>query len=114
MLLITYRSDRASIERARTLTADFMSSSNAYLLDTAAWVRLKCGDLTHALPALQKAAAADPDSSVIRFHLGMAQLQAGQLKDARNSLQSALAGSERFPGWAEARAALANLQARSG
>jgi len=74
---------------------------------------LKSGDLAHALPALQRAAQAAPHSSVIRFHLGMAQLQAGQRDEARSSLEAALAGSQRFEGWAEARSALASLEAQS-
>jgi tetratricopeptide (TPR) repeat protein len=109
MLLVTYDKDPASLERARDLTARFMGATNADLLDTAGWVRLKSGDLTTALPALEEAARRAPDSRIVRYHLGMAQLQAGQRDRARASLESAVAGSARFPGWDEARSALARL-----
>ncbi len=114
MLLVNYKTDRASLDRARDLTAGFMTSDNADLLDTAGWVRFKCGELGQALPLLEKAAARAPQSRVIRYHLGMAELAAGQLDRARNSLQSALSGSARFTGREDARSALAGLEPNSG
>lgn len=114
MLLVTYRTDQASLERARDLTSGFLDSDSADLLDTAGWVRLKCGEIAQALPALEEAAARAPQSRVIRYHLGMAQLQAGQRDQARSSLESALAGAARFAGWEDARSALASLEPRPG
>ena len=109
MLLVTYGGGPASLERARALTSQFMAATNPDLLDTAGWVRLKSGDLTAALPVLEEAARRAPDSHIVRYHLGMAQLQAGQRDQARVSLESAVAGSVRFAGWDEARSALARL-----
>ncbi len=114
MLLVTYRKDRASLDRAGGLTARFLSSENPDLLDTAGWVCLKRGELGEALSALEKAARRAPDSRVIRYHLGMAQLESGQRDLARGSLKSALAGSARFDGWQDARSALASLEPRAG
>ncbi|HUN24822.1 MAG TPA: tetratricopeptide repeat protein [Steroidobacteraceae bacterium] len=113
MLLVTYKSDRADLDRALQLTSGFIDSDNAALLDTAGWVRLKSGDAAQALLLLAKAVAAAPRSSVLRYHLGIAQLQAGERDLARSNLQSALAGDKEFPGRAEARAALARLQPQS-
>ncbi len=109
MLLVTYGRERASLERARDLTADFMNASNADLLDTAGWVRLKLGDVAEALPVLEDAARRAPQSGMVRYHLGMAQLQAGQRAAARASLESAVAERSHFDGWDAARAALAQL-----
>jgi len=65
------------------------------------------------LPALERAVERAPDSKVIRFHLGMAQLQLGLRDRARTNLESALAGPESFQGVDEARTALASLKARA-
>jgi len=113
MLLVTYRKDRASLDRAGSLTARFLNSENPDLLDTAGWVCLKRGELSEALSALEKASERAPGSRVIRYHLGMAQLEAGQRDQARSSLEAALAGSARFEGWQDARSALASLESRA-
>jgi Tfp pilus assembly protein PilF len=114
MLLVSYHNDQASLDRARDLTAGFASSSVGAFLDTHGWVLFKRGELAQALPALQRAAADAPGSRVILYHLGMAQLQAGQAAQARTSLAAALAGGASFTGTAEARLALAQLEGHSG
>lgn len=109
MLLATYKTDHASLERAQELSSGFADSSNADLLDTLGWVHLKCGEITAALQVLEEAAGRAPSSRVIQYHLGMAQLRAGQRDRARASLEAALSGSARFAGWEDARSALARL-----
>jgi len=113
MLLVTYRTDRGSLDRARDLTSGFADSDDAALIDTAGWVHFKRGELELALPQLEKALARAPESNVVRYHLGMAELQAGQRDQARVNLQRAIEGA-RFTGIDEARSALARLGARSG
>jgi Tfp pilus assembly protein PilF len=51
---------------------------------------------------------------VILYHLGMAQLKAGQSDKARASLEAALAGGASFTGTDEARLALAQLKGGAG
>lgn len=114
MLLVTYKTDRMSLDRARDLTSGFASSNNSSLLDTVGWVRFKRGEYRDALPVLEHAVERAPDSKVIRYHLAMAQLQLGMRDRARTNLESALAGAADFSGSQEARSALANLNARSG
>jgi tetratricopeptide (TPR) repeat protein len=109
MLLVTFGQDHASLERARDLTARFMNATNPDLLDTAGWVRLKLGEVTVALPVLEDAAHRAPQSAIVRYHLGMAQLQAGQWAAARASLESAVAARIHFDGWDIARETLARL-----
>ena len=110
MLLVTYRNDGTSLDRARDLTASFVASDNPSLADTAGWVRLKRGEVSQALPLLQLAAQRAPQSAVIRYHLGVAELKSGDRDRARVDLQAALASSASFVGADEARSALAGLQ----
>ena len=113
MLLVTYRKDKASLDRAKALTERFANSDVASLLDTHGWVRLQSGEVDAALPVLERALSRAPDSRVIRYHLGMAQLKAGQHDKARGTLQSALDGATPFTGIDEARSALADLNRRT-
>jgi tetratricopeptide (TPR) repeat protein len=114
MLLVTYRHDQASLERARDLTTAFAGSDVAAFLDTYGWVRLKEGDVPAALTALQRASQEATASKVILYHLGMAYLKAGQPDKARTSLEAALAGGDSFSGTQEARLALAQIKGRTG
>jgi tetratricopeptide (TPR) repeat protein len=73
MLLVTYKTDRASLDRARTLTAGFAGSSSATYLDTLGWVRFKRKEYRDAVVALERAADRAPDSKVIKDHLASAE-----------------------------------------
>jgi tetratricopeptide (TPR) repeat protein len=113
MLLVTYKTDRASLDRAHELSSTFTSSDNGALLDTAGWVQFKRGEYQQALPTLERAAERAPGSKLIRFHLAMTQLQLGLKERARTNLESALAGAEGLQWAEEARSALATLKARA-
>ena len=114
MLLVTYKKDRTSLDRARALTAPFADSKNGALLDTHGWVMFKLGQYTEALPVLERAVELAPQQNVIRFHLGMAQLKSGQQDKARGNLEAALTGTGNFTGADEARTVLASLGRRTG
>jgi len=114
MLLVNYRTDQLSLDRARDLSAPFAHSKNGALLDTLGWVTFKRGDVPQALAALEKAAAQSPDSKEIRYHLAMVQLKAGQADKARGNLEAALAGGASFAGMDDARLALARIKGRAG
>ncbi len=114
LLLATYKTDRQSLDRARQLSAQFAASKVGALLDTNGWVLLKSGDLQHALPELQRAAAQDPTSGLIRYHIAVAELQAGERAQAQANLRAALSGSPAFPGMADARLKLASLKSGTG
>ena len=113
MLLVTYKKDRASLDRAHELTSTFTSSDNGALLDTVGWVQFKRGEYQQALPTLERAVERAPESKLIRFHLAMTQLQLGLKERARTNLESALAGAEGLQWAEEARSALATLKARA-
>jgi tetratricopeptide (TPR) repeat protein len=114
MLIVTYKKDRTSLDRARDLTRGFDSATEGDLLDTTGWVHFKRAEYADALPALERAAQRVPDSRVIHYHLGMAELQAGRTDRARVDLQTAVSGSATFPGADEARTALAALKSETG
>lgn len=114
MLLVTYRTDRESLDRARDLTADFATSSDGDLLDAYGWVRFRRAEYEQALPVLQRALQQAPDSREILYHLAMTELRMGQTDRARSDLQAALSGAAKFFGADEARSTLATLGRRSG
>lgn len=114
MLLVTYRTDESSLDRARDLTAQFSGADGAAFLNTQGWVKYKRGEFDAALPLLAEAVEKVPESPVMRYHLGMAQYRVGRLSDARGNLERALTASNQFTGVAEARATLALLKSKSG
>jgi Flp pilus assembly protein TadD len=114
MLLVRYRTDQASLDEARDLSASFSASSDSSLLDTNGWVHFKRAEYAQALPVLQRAVERAPDSPELRYHLGMAEWRSGNAAGARKDLEAALAGSAKFAGVEDARAALAALRTRSG
>ena len=83
MLLVTYKTDAASLDRAQTLTAHFDLSDNASLLDTTGWVHFKRREYQDAVVVLERAADRSPDSKVIRSHLDMARTALANAKGSR-------------------------------
>jgi len=73
MLLVTYKTDATSLDRARGLIAGFDMSTDASLLDTAGWVHFRRREYREAVNLLERAADHSPDSKVIRDHLGKAR-----------------------------------------
>lgn len=115
MLLVTYRTDSQSLDRARDLTAPFASSDDPSLLDSNGWVQFKRGEYAEAVEALARAAQRAPESKEIRYHLAMAELRVGQRDRARTDLEDALSGGAAgFVGADNARAVLASLKAGAG
>ena len=115
MLLVTYRTDARSLDRARDLTAAFISTEDPHLLDSAGWVRYKRGEYSDAAAALERAVQRAPEAQEIRYHLAMAELRAGRRDRARTDLEAALAGgSVSFVGVDNARSVLASLKGGAG
>jgi Flp pilus assembly protein TadD len=110
MLLVLFRTDEVSLNRAKALVQPFAASNDWRLLDAFGWVQFKSEDFTRALPALEKAAAQRPDSPLVRFHLGMAELKAGQKNLAEKNLAEAVARNAPFFGHDQAHAVLAQLR----
>jgi len=109
MLLVTHKTDQASLDRAKMLVARFAASANVNYLDTYGWVMYKHGDAATAVKALREALAKVPQSPVSLYHLGMAQVLAGQDGAARDNLQKSLQSGQKFAGMDEARTTLNKL-----
>ena len=109
MLLVTYKRDAASLDRAKALASRFADSKNPSFMDTYGWVLLKRGEAAAALPVLERVVAQAPDAPVALYHLGMAQSQAGSGAQARESLSRAIKSGVNFQGIEEARATLDKL-----
>ncbi len=110
MLLVSYRTDAASLNRARELAAKLEGSDNAAFLDTLGWVQYRKGELDPALANLKKALEKEPGSAIMHYHLGMAYHAKGDAARAKEHLQKAVAGDSRFVGVEEAKATLAKLK----
>jgi predicted Zn-dependent protease len=113
MLLVSTHPDAPGLARAAALVAPLAGSGNPLYLDTYGWVKLKQGDAAAALAAVEKAHAAVPASAEVTYHLGMAQLAAGERAKGAGTLKQLLAGGAAFPGRDDARAALQKAGAGS-
>ena len=110
MLLVTYRTDKSSLDRARALSEHFASSRNPALIDTWGWVLYKRGENADAISTLKKAVDKSPQAPVLLFHLAMAQLKSGARDSARANLEQALKSSAAFSGRDEAAKTLQELK----
>jgi tetratricopeptide (TPR) repeat protein len=99
-------------ERALQLaqTAKEAAPDDPNIADTLGWILHQRGLHQQAVTLLQEAATKLPDNAVIRYHLGMAQLAAGNKAAAKSELQQALKLQAAFPGAEEAKQALSQLQ----
>jgi len=109
MMLVSYKKDAASLNQALRLSERFSTSTNLSYLDTYGWVLYKRGDAVHAVSTLQAVLSKSPESSLLLYHLGMAQSLAGQADAARDSLTRALKSGTNFVGKEEARSTLDKL-----
>ncbi len=109
MLLVTYKKDAASLDRAKALTTRFAGSSNLSYLDTYAWVLFRCGDAAASVSVLERVVSKVPNVPVVLYHLGMAQSQAGSTAQALGNLTRAVNSGTKFSGLDEAKATLDKL-----
>jgi tetratricopeptide (TPR) repeat protein len=109
MLLVKYRKDAASLDRAKQLASRFAVSPNASFLDTYGWVLYKRGEAAEAVNALRNASSKAPNSPTALYHLGMAEALAGQPEAARDALTRSLKSGKNFDGMDEAKATLDKL-----
>jgi tetratricopeptide (TPR) repeat protein len=110
MLLITVRSDPASLAQAQKLAEQLVNSPAVNMIDTRGWVKYKSGDFKVAQQLLQQAVDKSPQEPELRYHLGMAQMRNGTPAAAVLNLEAAVAAKTPFTGIDEARAALAQAR----
>jgi len=106
MLLVTYKKDRASLDRAKELSTRFAGSVNPSFMDTYGWVLYKRGESAASVQVLQRVVAKLPDEPIARYHLGMAQSQLGSNSEARDNLTRAVNSGTKFAGLDDAKAML--------
>ncbi|MFN0039966.1 MAG: tetratricopeptide repeat protein [Burkholderiales bacterium] len=102
-LLLDYREDKSSHERARGLVQRFERSRNPAYLDSLGWAHFKLGEYERAVPVLKKALDNAPQAAVLHFHLGMALHKKGDVSAAKLHLQKAVDAKVEFPGIGEAK-----------
>ena len=89
-LLADYRTDKASLDRAKALAAVLQKSPLPQFKDTLGWVSYRQGDYKAALPLLETAATALPGLPLVHYHLGMTYVAVGQTGKAAEQFKTAL------------------------
>jgi len=118
-LLLDYREDPGSHERALELASRFESDNNPPASRAVlGWAYYRTGDYARAVRYLEQAAAAAGNEAVqLQYYLGMAYIKDGNPVAAKHHLQIAVNGARAanasFTGLDEARAALDELDAAS-
>ncbi|MBI5672873.1 MAG: tetratricopeptide repeat protein [Nitrospirae bacterium] len=111
VLLVDYKSDPSSLQRAFSLSRDFEKEApHPLFIDTLGWVRFKMGQREEAIRLMKDAVAKSPDISVLNYHLGIAFFQSGKRAEARTYLSKALKSADSFDGRREAEQVLAQLR----
>lgn len=110
MLLVARKDDAASLKRAQELADLLSASKDPVVVDTRGWVAYKSGHYSDAVTLLTQAVDRSPQNPEFSYHLGMAQLKAGNTLGAQKSLQLAVDTNRSFPGVDEARKTLAQLK----
>ncbi len=88
-LLLDYRSDQQSLDRALSL-ADILKNTNVpQFLDTVGWAQYRKGLFKDAITTLESAAQKQPNIAVIHYHLGMSYAGAGMPDKAAEQLKLA-------------------------
>ena len=109
MMLVTHRSDKASIDKALQLIEPLKQTVNPNYLDTIGWVLYKNGEVKESIPYLRKARDKASDATVINYHLGMALFKSGDKPAAKPLLEAVVKSPQPFTGREEAKEALRQL-----
>jgi tetratricopeptide (TPR) repeat protein len=89
-LLLDYRTDKESLDRAYSLSEGLKSSSVPQFQDTVGWAQYQRGDFKTAVTTLEGAQAKLPNLGSIRYHLAMSYIATGQTEEATEQLKAAL------------------------
>ena len=114
MLLVTYKQDEASLERAATVAETLRGSTNPMFMDTLGWVYFKRAQIDLALPLIREAASRAPEVAQINYHLALAYNEKQNSEAAIEYLEKALSTGDSFIGKSNAETLLKALkQSRS-
>ena len=93
-------SDAGALKRARKLAERALSlrPDEPAVLDTLGWVFYQQKDYQQAHGLIEQALAAAPDAAILNFHMGMVLVGLDRNAEARQRLQKALSGEQKFKG----------------
>ncbi|SFP45877.1 putative PEP-CTERM system TPR-repeat lipoprotein [Nitrosomonas cryotolerans] len=80
------------------------------ILDTLGWILVGEGNITRALPLLEKAAFLAPEASEIQYHHAFGLVKSGDRTKARDILEKLLVSDKNFPRFNDAQALLKQVQ----
>jgi pentatricopeptide repeat protein len=89
-LLLDYRTDKESLERAYALTEGLKNSTVPSFQDTLGWAQYHKGDFEAAVGTLEAAQAKSPERERSRYHLAMSYIATGKTEKATEQLKAAL------------------------
>jgi len=88
-LLLDYRSDKQSLERAYVLADKLKNSNVPQFGDTLGWAQYKRGNTSEAVTILEDAAKKLPNLAAVRYHLGQSYVAAGEPAKAAEQFKAA-------------------------
>lgn len=88
-MLLDYRSDKASLDRAQAMVERLRGVQVPQFLDTIGWALHLRGDHAAAKPMLEQAKAQLPNVAAVRFHLGLLYRALGEEPKASEELKAA-------------------------
>jgi predicted Zn-dependent protease len=90
-LLSDHRTDKESLDRAYAVAAPLTKSPVPNFKDTLGWLNYRRGDYRSAIPLLEDAADALPNTALVHYHLGMSYIAVAQSEKALEQLKKASA-----------------------
>jgi tetratricopeptide (TPR) repeat protein len=111
-LAVHYTESGGNLDVALQLaqTAKAKLPDNALVSDTLGWIFYKKGLMGTAITALREGAQQSPSNPTIHYHLGLAYLKNGDIREAQQSLQQALKLNPAFKGADDAKQTLATIK----
>ena len=88
-LLADHRADKASMDRAKSIALLLKNSQIPQFKDTLGWVSYQSGDYETAASLLEDAVSKMPNVALVRYHLGMTYMAAGQGEKAAEQFKKA-------------------------
>lgn len=89
-----FRSDE-NLQKAKTLSEGFASTTQPFYLDTYAWTRVLLGDLDKTQTILERVVSLSPNVAVFNYHLGALYLKKGNKLEADKYLNIAKSLAEK-------------------
>src|SRR5262245_5591822 len=88
-LLADHRTDKASLDRAKSIAVLLKNSQVPQFKDTLGWVSYLSGDYETATSLLEDAVSKLPNFPLVRYHLGMTYMATGQSDKAAEQFKKA-------------------------